>query len=378
MNAFRENISHKENDSKSFVADFNISVKPWNRDSKPKRILAIRLQAMGDVVISLPYLQYLRNSLPELERFDLLTREEDAGIPLSLELFDEVIPLSGGRNHKWQLFHSFLLVPRLWMRRYDIVLDLQNNRISKIIRMGLRPKAWSVFDRFSPNAAGERNRKTIEALGLGPNEAEVHLHLRNPGIGKDILLANGWKQNEALIILNPAGAFETRNWEVENYIGFAKLFIEQFPNCRFVVVGTGLIAAKAKQIQEALGTRLINLVGKTTPPEAFAVIQHATLALSEDSGLMHMCWVSGIPTLALFGSTRSDWSRPLGSHSVLLDSSDLPCGNCMQEFCKFGDVHCLTRYTPLHVFQTAMDLLENTNRNNSSALKMLSHDRQAQ
>jgi hypothetical protein len=41
----------------------NIACKPWTRKSPPGRVLAIRLQAMGDVVITLPYLQGLRNSL---------------------------------------------------------------------------------------------------------------------------------------------------------------------------------------------------------------------------------------------------------------------------------------------------------------------------
>ena len=73
-----------------------------------------------------------------------------------------------------------------------------------------------------------------------------------------------------------------------------------------------------------------------------------------------MAWVSGIPTLALFGATRSDWSRPLGEHTFLLDSSDLPCGNCMEAVCKFGDVHCLTRYTPEEVFQHSLNLIRKT------------------
>jgi lipopolysaccharide heptosyltransferase II len=86
-------------------------------------------------------------------------------------------------------------------------------------------------------------------------------------------------------------------------------------------------------------------------------VQRAALVLSEDSGLMHMAWVSGTPLVALFGSTRSDWSSPLGPRSLLLDSSDLPCGNCMQATCQRGDVFCLSRRTPEEVFSRAVSLL---------------------
>jgi len=74
--------------------------------------------------------------------------------------------------------------------------------------------------------------------------------------------------------------------------------------------------------------------------------------------LMHMAWVSGIPTLAIFGSSRSDWSTPLGKHTKLLSSSDLECGNCLREVCIFGDNRCLTRYSPAFIFEKAQELLQ--------------------
>jgi len=73
-----------------------------------------------------------------------------------------------------------------------------------------------------------------------------------------------------------------------------------------------------------------------------------------------MAWVSGIPTLAMFGSTRSDLSTPLGKHTLLLHSSDLECGNCLLAICKYGDTRCLTRYTPEFVFEKALTLVDNS------------------
>jgi ADP-heptose:LPS heptosyltransferase len=111
----------------------NIPAKPWNKKDPPKRILAIRLQAMGDLVITLPYLQALRNALPSSVQLDLLTREEVDSIPRNIHLFDKIYSIGGGRNSKKILLHTFLLLPRLWIRRYDIIIDLQNNLISDIV-----------------------------------------------------------------------------------------------------------------------------------------------------------------------------------------------------------------------------------------------------
>ena len=144
----------------------DIRCKPWKKREPPKRILAIRLQAMGDVMITLPYLQHVRSVLPESSVIDFLTRRETAEIPRSIILFNKVFAIGGGRNHRTQLLLALLLLPRLMARRYDMVIDLQNSDISRLLRRMLRPQAWSQFDRFSPNAAGERNRLTIESIGL--------------------------------------------------------------------------------------------------------------------------------------------------------------------------------------------------------------------
>jgi ADP-heptose:LPS heptosyltransferase len=163
------------------------------------------------------------------------------------------------------------------------------------------------------------------------------------------------------VVLNPAGAFVTRNWEMYKYVLFARQWLQLWPETKFLVLGTSFIAEKAVFLENELGDHLINLVGQTTPSEVFSLLQRVALVLSEDSGLMHMAWVSGTPVVALFGSTRSDWSRPLGRHSLVLDSSDLPCGNCMKATCRRGDVFCLSRLSPEEVFARAVSLLEKLN-----------------
>ena len=335
----------------------DIAGKTWTKKTPPKRILAIRLQAMGDVVITLPYLQDLRNKLPASVQIDLLTRDETDPIPRNLVLFNKVFTINGKRNFKRQILYTIFLLPKLLYRRYDIVIDLQNNKSSQLVRKVLRPSAWVEFDKDSPFSAGERNRRTIEAVGLGTIDLAKKLYLKSNLDAKEILISHGWDKKKELVVLNPAGVFETRNWPIEYYVSFAKLWLNEFPQTQFLIIGLPFIGSKADHLKKHLDENLVVIVGKTTVAEAFAILQHAKLVLSEDSGLMHMAWVSGILTFALLGGTRSDWVQPLGEHSDFVDSSDLPCGNCMQEKCKWGDTRCLTRYTPEMIFEKAKALI---------------------
>ena len=335
----------------------NIEAKPWTRNTPPHKILAIRLQAMGDLVITLPYLQQLRTTLPSATVLDLLTKEEVNAIPKNIHLFSKVYSIAGGRDIKKQLLSAAWLLPKLLLQRYDVVIDLQNNMVSRLIRKSLMPRAWASFDRFSAIAAGERTRLTIEAAGMGDCCMKPGLKLKNKHVGIELLKANGWNPAFKLVILNPAGAFKNRNWPIHNYVSFAQLWLQQFPETQFLITGTDFIAAQALYLKKELGHHLIDLVNNSTVLDAFAIIQKAKLVVSEDSGLMHMAWVSGIPTLAIFGSTRSDWARPLGDRTSFFDSTDLVCGSCMQRYCRYSDNHCITRYTPEMVFEKAVLLI---------------------
>ncbi|MGN6532290.1 MAG: glycosyltransferase family 9 protein [Ginsengibacter sp.] len=336
-------------------------LKSWKKKHLPKRILAIRLHAMGDVIITLPYLQHLRNNLPTYIRLDFLTLSEFETIPKNIHLFHKVYAIKGGRVFKKQLWFAFLLLPRLFLNRYDIVIDLNDAFLSRLIRRCLMAKAWSTFDKISHIPAGERTRQTIESVGLGKIYADTNLKIKDRFRTERLLKENGWDGYSNLVVLNPAGAFETRNWPLSNYLEFAKLWLHEFPLTQFLVMGIEAILPKANYLKSELYDRLINLANKTTPAEAFVIVQQVSLVVSEDSGLMHMAWVSGIPTLALFGSTKSFWAQPLGNHTIFLSSSDLECGDCMLEICKYGDTHCLTRYSPKMVFEKAASLIKRCN-----------------
>lgn len=282
------------------------------------KILAIRLQAMGDVVITLPYLNSLKRLLPNAE-LDLLTREETAAIPRSLALFSGVFAIGGGRSFKRQCFSTATLLPRLLLRGYDAVLDLQNNELSRWVTLALRPKRRCLFDKSSPLPAGERTRLAIEESGLGPVGIDTDLRLRNETAATTLLRSSGLRPEDRLVILNPAGVFPSRNWPLPSYVRFARAFQELDSRpVKFLVLGLPGMRGKAEYLRAELDECLLDLVGRTTPDEAFVLVRKADLVLSEDSGLMHMSWVSGVPTLALFGSSCGDWARPLGERSVSL------------------------------------------------------------
>ena len=228
------------------------------------------------------------------------------------------------------------------------------------MRTVLRPTSWSEFDRFSPALAGERTRATIEATGLG---ALVVYPVLSPEVDSALekLRDAGWDGASDLVVLNPAGAFPGRAWPPESYARFAELWgarSEAPP--QFLLLGLPRLHATAAFLRSHLGDRLIDLVGRTTLSEAFALIGRTVLVVSEDSGLMHMAWVTGVTTVALFGASRSEWASPHGNYSECVNACALADGICMDGTCRQGPPPCLAELSPGAVLERAQALTRRT------------------
>ena len=335
------------------------SVRPWRSDEPPQRVLIIRFHAVGDVAISLASCAAFRRKFPD-SQIDFLTMDPTALLAASLDLFTAVhtFPLC---DSKWErLRYAIAWAARLRRYRYQIVLDLQRNWVTRFLRRSAAPTAWAEFDRFSPRLAGLRTLDTFHRIGFDDLELDFRVPVRAEALeaARQTLRSNGWNESMPLVVLNPAGLWTTRNWPLECYGDFARMWLKD-EDTTFLLIGTDRLSEKARFLSDVLGSKVVNLVGRTSLAEANAILQHVSFVLSEDSGLMHMAWVSGIPTLALFGSSRHDWSAPLGPHTQCLHSGDLPCAACMSATCRYGDTHCLTRHTPDTVYGLARQLMRN-------------------
>ncbi|MEJ6021223.1 lipopolysaccharide heptosyltransferase II [Ramlibacter sp. PS4R-6] len=124
-----------------------------------------------------------------------------------------------------------------------------------------------------------------------------------------------------------------------------------------VLLGSGKERELCEEIaQEAGGGRCINLAGKTSLPDAFALIASAKAMISNDSGLMHVAAAFGVPQVALFGSSSPEHTPPLNDHATVVWLRDdaayqppLDCAPCFQRDCPLGHTRCLYDITPERV-----------------------------
>lgn len=333
-----------------------VLAKPLAPGSEIGRLVVVRLHAFGDTAITFPLLAALRGSRPSL-RLEIVTDVR------SRELFEahrDVARVHAFDTRRRRVPKGLALLrvaAALRTRPVPAVLDLQRNRWSRLLTRLLAPRAWAAFDRHAPRSALTRYAEAAEALGLAPGRPVLAPHARGGLVAcaRERLKSAGWDGASPLVCLNPAGGWETKQWPLDRYVSLGTRLGRA--GCRLLALAATPVPPRLLALREALSPALLDFTGRTSAGEALALVSLASLVVSDDSGLMHLAWVQGVPIVALFGSSRAAWSRPEGPHAGGFYSEDLACGACMQPVCGRGDLLCLRRVEVDDVYGRAAEAL---------------------
>jgi heptosyltransferase-2 len=86
--------------------------------------------------------------------------------------------------------------------------------------------------------------------------------------------------------------------------------------------------------------RGMNLCGKTELRDAVDLIAQVRVAISNDSGLMHVAAAVGVPIIALYGSSTPAYTPPLSDRTTVM-YLNLECSPCFGRTCRYGHYKCL-------------------------------------
>ena len=154
-------------------------------------------------------------------------------------------------------------------------------------------------------------------------------------------------------VMGPGAIYgPAKRWDAARFAELGRRLAQRDLNV--LVCGTTAERDTCAVVADAVGTGAVNLAGRTSLAALAWLCKSARLAVCNDSGLAHLSGALGTPTVAVFGSTSSAWTAPLGRRVRIVQSAPV-CSPCFQRECSIGYV-CLKRVTVDAVERAAMEL----------------------
>jgi lipopolysaccharide heptosyltransferase I len=365
------------------------------------RILLIKPSALGDVVHTLPVLVKLRARYPRA-RIDWLITPENAEVVRYHPALSNVVLFArrdfSKRGRRWRAFVSFFdLLKQIRSAKYELIIDMHGQVRSAFFALisgarvrigfdrpvkrgltvsaehdlknipshgwrGAREGSWIAYTHRIPIPtldvhAIDRYLWVAPLLGLDDNPPDLTVHLSPQATNKvnRLLAEHGVPASKPLVVLVPGTIWETKHWTIEGFAGVARQFLQD--GFAVALAGTTRDQQRCRQIAAAApGT--CDLSGKTTPADLAALIRRAEVAVTNDSGSMHVAASLGKPMVSVFGPTNpvhiGPYERPESVVRV-----DLPCSPCNYRRlsqCPF-DHACMKQVTSAMVVERVRKIL---------------------
>ena len=334
------------------------------------------MSAIGDIILSLPVIDSLRENFPEA-RLDYLIKEEHEPLVKFHPGIDNVIAFS-----KKDGFTGLnKLVKKIRNDRYDLIVDLHGTLRSTYIRWfapGLMNRVYrknsmerNLLKWFQINLLGEaacvcdRYYTALEDFGIARSgkRPKIYIDEASKNTVKDILEIKEKETDNQYITVAPGASYQTKRWP-SKYFTKASLSIAEQKGLKVILLGggsdTGISAEIAASLKES-GISVQDLTGRLTLLESAAAIDISRVLLTNDSGLMHIADATDTPLVAIFGPTSKELGfYPLGEKAKVVENNEISCRPCSlhgDKACPKIHHHCMEEIYPEEVSQTAISLL---------------------
>jgi len=347
--------------------------------SGARKVLAVRLDNLGDVLMTTPALAAIRHGLPGA-RLTLMGSGCIRMLAPHLPMVDDVMPYDApwvrgprGMATDDRRFIETLAacefdaaviftvctqsaLPAAMMCRlagiplrlahcrenpYDLLTHWVND--CEVVRDGMRHEV-------------ERQHALVRSVGFDARSDRLLLSLHEGDVSsvQQKLRSAGIEAGRSFVVVHPGATAASRRYPAERF-GQAAELLAKTTGVQAVFAGGPDDVALVESARAAMSTTSFSLAGELTFGELAALIAQADVMVCNNSGPAHMAAALGTPVVVLYALTNPQHT-PWGVPSMVL-SHDVPCRNCLKSVCPEGHHACLMQIGPNDVADAARQWL---------------------
>jgi len=363
----------------------------WRR---VQRVLAVRLDNLGDVLMTTPALAAIRRSVPGVH-LSLLASPAGASVAACVPGIDDVIPFDAPWVKQAHAEHGDIgraeqqLIDTLRAQRFDAAIvftvctqsALPAALLCRLAGIPLRlahsrENPYGLLSHWVRETDELRNEMRHEvqrqlalvgAVGYAVDDERLRLRITpsQRQHARALLRDAGVPAQRPYFVVHPGASAASRRYPAARF-GSAADGIAARSGCLPIFTGDASEQALIDEARRCMSQPSVTLAGRIGVPELAALIGDARLLLSNNTGPVHIAAALGTPVTVLYALTNPQHTPWRVAARVL--NHDVPCRNCLKSVCPQGHHDCLMKVEPDDVVRAALALLRTT-ANDASAIR---------
>lgn len=321
--------------------------------SIPKTLLVVKNRALGDSVMGLSTLQYLKSLYPDTHLIYTLPKwitplYENVEIAA-----DEVLPL------EWKTAGD-------WWKSYRQLKEKNIDTVLELFQSGRTAKFFNLWEKIGGPEYHFHNHHEKEGpvheQGVIKSNIQRDLDGAWTFFGKSnqppsfldltpMMKVHGEKKDQ--IILGIVATRETKMWPLSFYGRLSHLLKEKYPQTKIIIpLGPGDQKIKS-EIQKSMHPDCEFLQGPLS--QLPLVLNGSKQYIGNDTGLKHICVALGVPTYTLFGpEPPTEWHPYSRKNHPLYFREPLECRTRTAHYCGLNtcdSMICLNEFKPENLLE---------------------------
>ena len=329
--------------------------KRVSKDFFPKRILVVKLDHIGDVLLATPVFSNLRKAYPDAEIHALTgswSRPILENHPDVNRVFEYNSPMFCRSGHPTSLRKTIRLYRALRQSKYDLLIELRGDwrfviftllrfTTRRINRASLQLANRFGFRSFSGPHETIRNLDVLEQAGIPTpiQNTTFAVKAEDQKWSVDFLKSHQIDGESPLIAIHPGSPIPQKRWLAERYAELADWLIAQ-KQAKILFVGVKDEIPIINEIQGKMHGKSENIAGETNVPQLASILLQCDIFIGNDSGPMHLAAAVGTRTIGLFGPGDPERFAPVGEKCWTIRKK-LDCPPCPGKDCTFGTNGCM-------------------------------------
>lgn len=321
------------------------------RKIKADRILIVRTDRIGDVLLSTPVIKALRENYPH-SHIAMMVRPYARDIVEGNPFLDEVLIYDKEGCHK-SFFSSLQFALALRRKKFDLAVILHpTNRVHLItwlaaipVRLGFNRKLGFLLTLSIPDEKhlalmheADYGLELLKEIGIVAKDKTLFMPIKKDSVEwvSNFFTEKAIDRNKPLIYIHPGASCISKKWPISNFARLIKGLIEEF-RAEIVIFVGGEDKEIARQIYGLCQSKPLCVLEDIPLPRIAALLKKGRLLISNDSGPVHISVAVGTPVIAIFGRNQAGLSPkrwgPLGEKDEVLHK-DVGCAVCMAHNCQ--------------------------------------------